>query len=140
MKYAIALLLMSALCQLIGAEFTIAFREASVEPRPGFVEHDFRTNQKIHVGPDSGLSTEHIAKLTYHNSAGEHVLGITFTTAGADLNHAFTTRMIKQRIAIFINGQLASAPLIVARSKEECWIAGLGKDEIERYIAAFTSR
>lgn len=140
MRMLLALVVLFLGIHLTGAEFSISFREASDEPQAGFVEHPYRTNQKIYVGPDSGITAEHIANLSYHNSAGEDFLGVAFTPAGAQLNQAFTTKMLKQRIAIFINQQLVSSARVIAPSIDECWISGPTKAEIEQFIASFKAK
>ncbi|MBA3699617.1 MAG: hypothetical protein H0W78_12290 [Planctomycetes bacterium] len=140
MKPLLTVLLLFLGIRLMAAEFSISFHEASDEPRAGFVEHAYRTNQQVYVGPDSGITTAHIAKLAHFFSEGEHALGITFTAAGAQLNHAFTTRMLKQRIAIFINQRLVADPMVLAPSNDDCVISGPTKEEIDQLIAAFNNR
>lgn len=125
--------------RLIGAEFSLAIKEASYQPQAGFVEHAF-DDQKVYVGPDSGITEKNVTKLTYHDLQGTAILGINFTAEGTRLNHAFTSRMKRKSIAIFVNQRLVSVPMVIEPSIDECRFTGLSKEEIDDCIAAFNKR
>lgn len=140
MKFLLAFLLLVQVTVVGAAEFTISIREASSEPRDGFVEHADETNQKVYVGPNSGITKEHLTGLTYQESSGEPILEITLTADGGALNQAFTKRMLEKRIAIFINQRLVATPVVKGPSREKFWTVGLSKTEIEQVIVSFKSR
>lgn len=136
--FILTLVLMGA--SLSGAEFSLRFCEASHEPREGFVEQGYKGNQRVYIGPDSGITLEHIARLSRRESQGETMLSIVFTPAGAQMNNAFTTRMLKQPIALFINKKLVSVARVMAPSTAECVISGPTEIEIDQFVAAFSAK
>lgn len=90
----------------------IEFRLAKDASEPGFTKEHTNDSGKFYLSETPELGNRDIASLSLHHSNGEEVLMIKFTPEGALRLASITGAHLNELLAILINDQLMSAPII----------------------------
>lgn len=97
-----------------GTPIEIEIRMASTTPSPGFTLMSFgRKGAKIYISQEIALTRDDIRSAQVIEALTGPAVGVEFTREGAMKLEAITTENPKEPLAIFIDGKLVSAPMIM---------------------------
>ena len=122
---------------------TLEFRLADDAESSGWPRMPLRGSDKpIFVSPDACLNGSHIEKVSfYKDHNGRPSVGISLTDEGAKAMEATTSKNLKRRLAIVLNGKVLSAPTIQSTIAKEVQITGkFDRDDMLSFFHAIVLR
>jgi biopolymer transport protein ExbD len=94
---------------------SLEFRVSDAQEAPGWKKMDVSlSDESIYVAPEVALSNEDIASARVMMESDEPQIGVEFTLGGAKKFSALTEGNIGKRLAILVDGNVISAPIIMA--------------------------
>ena len=118
---------------------TLEFRLATDTDNFGWKKMELRGSDKpIFVSSDVSVDGSHIEKVSFYNDQkGNPSVGITLTDSGARIMETTTSENIHKRLAIVLDGEVVSAPVIQSTITKEAQITGrLNKEELIAFFHA----
>lgn len=146
--HAFALLVLFLLCptgQVVaeGAAQTLEFRLADDGEASGWQEMERRgSDEPIFVSGNVSLNGGHIERVSFYKDVnGNTSVGFTLTDAGAKAMEATTSQNLNKRLAIVLNGEVVSAPIIRSTISKKGQITGrFDKDDLLAFFHAIVLR
>jgi hypothetical protein len=93
----------------------LEFRVSDAQEAPGGKKMDVSlSDESIYVAPEVALSNENIASARVMMESDEPQIGVELTPGGAKKFSALTEGNIGKRLAILVDGNVISAPIIMA--------------------------
>jgi hypothetical protein len=121
----------------------VEFRRAENQPGEGLTEATIAgTTQKVYVRQSSDATNEDIAEARAALDDQQHpAVEITFTEAGAKKMAKLTEEHLNKPLAILVDGQLVSAPLVVSSFGNRARITGnFTQEEVDRIVRGITGK
>jgi len=123
----------------------VKFKVSLVEqnPTPGLKEAQLAGGGMIYLHNDVIVTNSDIAQAIVIPQPGgtDFWVGVTFTSAGARKIQEATERNIGKRMAILIDGEVVTAPVVREALKESAVINGhITREEAERIVAGILIR
>lgn len=116
---------------------------AEQNPAPGLEQAKLAGGETIYLHKEVIVTNSDIAeaKVIPQSDGAQFWVGVTFTSDGAGKIHEATERNIGKRMAILIDGEVVSAPVVMEALNESAVINGyITKEEAERIVAGITIR
>lgn len=122
MLWVLAMLLGTA----IQAQAQLSIQPAATDPVAGWQRMESSDGaQTIWVAPTPALTASDIeAAQSETDTDGRAVVAIQFTTAGSDKMGVLSSSQLNRPIAIVLDGELISAPIVRSRISGGAWITG----------------
>jgi hypothetical protein len=119
----------------------VEFRRAESQPGEGLTEAIVAgTTQKVYLRRSADAANEDIAEARATLDDQQHpVVEITFTEAGAQKMAKLTEEHLNKPLAILVDGQLVSAPMVVSGFGNKARITGnFTREEVDRIVRDIT--
>ena len=131
MKMKLFLPIVALLVSSLQAEFEI--RDASHHPVEGFTESSYTSDgikRKVYLDSDMLVSSKDVKDAFLSSRLGDtYSVHIEFTNEGSEKLKQITEKRIGKEVAIIIDGEVLSAPTIMAALSRKAQITGLSKSK-----------
>ncbi len=122
----------------------IEFHRVENSPADGLIEANdpYNSSRKIYLHKKIELDNKDIASAIpdYNPQSREFSVHLAFTEAGAKKMSSLSKQLISKRLAILLDGNVISAPLVTAEISKNALIDKLSKDDAERIAKAFSGK
>ncbi len=87
-------------------------RAASITPIDGYLKKENEGSEIIYIDDKNIISSKHINYASSNNNKENPLLVITLTNKGEKIMNEVTSKMVGGRLAIIINGNIESTPVL----------------------------
>ncbi|MCD4655262.1 hypothetical protein K8T06_15175 [bacterium] len=134
--FVVVIMVAPTICTAVNSQFPVEFRLGESDPAPGLTQKTVRGSERqVYLYKQAVLTNTHILSAKVRLSPYGPEIDITFTKEGQDIFARLTRENINKILAIIVNSEVISAPIIGAEiSNGVAVIVGCFTEEEARHI------